>query len=241
MLRFFVRLVLLIAAVAAGRFAFEKAANLQMFALKDVVISTNGYFDPDTLVVLSGLEKGKSIFKQDITFAADMISRQKGVVSCSVDRGILSDINVDVEFAEPSLLINANSVFGLSKEGIVLPVNELTPDLPLVTGRKFKGARRYEQIEDPDIAYALDLYNTLNSRSPELCKRLSEINFKEKKLIIIYLSPDGTAVVLNKCYSESDIYRLDTLMNSGILKGNRIFDLRFGDVIVESSKKRGTL
>lgn len=241
MLKFFLRLVVLIAAVAIGRFAFEKVANLQLFALKDVEISTNGYIDRDTLVVLSGLEKGKSIFKQDVKFAAEMISRQKGVVSCSVDRGILSNINVDVEFAEPSLLINANSVFGLSKEGIVLPVNELTPDLPLVTGRKFKGAGHYEQIKDPDIAYALDFYNALNTRSPELCKRLSEINFKKKNLIIIYLSPDGTAIVLNKRYSESDIYRLDTLRSSGILEGNKIFDLRFGDVIVESSMKRGTL
>ena len=131
MLKYFVKLVVLIVAVGAGRFAFEKVANLPLFALEEVEINTNGYFDPDTLVVLSGLEKGKSIFKQDIKFAADMIARQKGVVSCVVDRGIFSDIIVNVEFAEPNLLINGDKVFGLSKEGIVLPVNDLTPDLPL--------------------------------------------------------------------------------------------------------------
>jgi len=241
MLKFFLKLIVLIVAVGAGRFAFEKVANLPLFALEEVEINTNGYFDPDTLVVLSGLEKGKSIFKQDIKFAADMIARQKGVVSCVVDRGILSDISVNVEFAEPNLLINGDRVFGLSKEGIVLPVNDLTPDLPLVTGRKFKDARCYEQIKDPDIAYALDLYNTLNSRSPALCRLLSEINFKGKNLIIIYFSPEGTAVVLNKHYSESDICRLCTLKESGMLNGRRIFDLRFGDVVIESSMKRGTL
>ncbi len=241
MLKFFIKLVVLIVAVGAGRFAFEKVANLPLFALEKVKINSNGYFDPDTLVALSGLEKGKSIFKQDIKFAADMIACQKGVVSCTVDRGVLSDISVNVEFAEPSLLINGDKVFGLSKEGVVLPVNDLTPDLPLVTGRKFKDARSYERITDPDIAYALDLYNALNSRSPALCRMLSEMNFKEKKLIMIYFSPDGTAVVLNKCYSESDIYRLCTLKESGMLTGRRIFDLRFGDIVVESSMKRGTL
>jgi cell division septal protein FtsQ len=241
MLKFFIKLVVLIIAVGVGRFAFEKVANLPLFALEEVKINSNGYFDPDTLVALSGLEKGKSIFKQDLKFAADMISRRKGVVSCAVDRGVLSDISVDVEFAEPSLLINGDKVFGLSKEGIILPVNDLTPDLPLVTGRKFKDARCYEQIKDPDIAYALDLYNALNSRSPALCKLLSEISFKGKNLIIVYFSPDGTAVVLDKCCSESDIYRLCTLEKAGMLTGRRVFDLRFGDVVVESSIKRGTL
>jgi cell division septal protein FtsQ len=227
--------------MGAGRLAFEKVADLPLFDLKDVKINTNGHFDPDTLVVLSGLEKGKSIFKQDIRFAADMIAGQKGVVSCAVDRGILSDITVNVEFAEPSLLINGNEVYGLSKEGIVLPVNELTPDLPLVTGRKFKGVKCYEKIKDPDVAYALDLYNLLYSRSPELCERLSEINFQGNNLIMLYFSPDGTAVVLNKCYDESDIYRLCTLGDSEIVEDSKIFDLRFGDVVIESSMKKGTL
>jgi cell division septal protein FtsQ len=241
MLKFFLKLVVLIVAVGAGRFAFEKVTNLRIFALENVEIKTNGYLDPDTLVVLSGLEKGKSIFKQDIKFAADAIARQKGVVSCAVDRGVLSDIRIHVKFAEPSLLINGNKIFGLSKEGIVLPVNDLTPDLPLVTGRKFKDARCYEQIKDPDIACALELYNALNSRSPELCRLLSEINFKGKNLIMVYFSPEGTAAVLDKRYSESDIYRLLTLKESGMLTGRRIFDLRFGDVVIESSMKRGTL
>ena len=237
----FMILVVSIVAVGAGRVVYEKAVDLPLFQLKEVEIRSNGYFNPDSLVVLSGLEKGKSIFKQDLKYAADMIARQNGVVSCAVDRGMFSEIRVDVNFAEPGLLISGDRVFGLSKEGIVLPVNELTPDLPLVTGRKFKKARCYEQIKDPDIAYALDLFNTLNAHLPSLSKRLSEINFKGKSLITVYFSPEGTAAVLDKCYDENSIYRLCALEKLGLLKGSRIFDLRFGDVVVESSMKRGTL
>jgi cell division septal protein FtsQ len=241
MLKYFVKLVVLIVALGLGRLAYENAADLPLFALEEVKIETNGYADPDSIVSVSGLEKGKSIFNQDINFAADMISKQKGVVSCIVDRGILSDIKIDVEYAEPGLLINGNQVYGLSKEGIVLPVNETTPDLPLVTGRRFRQARCYEQLKDPDIAYALKLYNTLKSHSPALCALLSEINFKGKNQIIIYFSPDGTSVVLDKHYSEFDILRLCALKETGMLKGQRIYDLRFGDVVVESSVKKGTL
>lgn len=241
MLKYFVKLVVLIVAVGVGRLAYEKATDLAFFALEDVKINSNGYCDPDTIIGVSGLEKGKSIFKQDVKFAADMISKRNGVVSCIVDRGILSDVNVDIEFAEPRLLISAGKVYGLSKEGIVLPVNEMTPDLPLVTGRQFRGARSFEILRDPDIAYALDLYDVIKSFSPGLGELLSEIHFRDSKSIIVYFSPEGTSAVLDKRYTKNDILRLCALSKSGMLKGRKIFDLRFGDIVVESSKERGTL
>jgi len=241
MLKNFLKLVVLIVAVGLGRLAYEKAIDLPMFALEDIKITTNGFPDPDSLVKLSGLEKGKSIFKQNLAYAADMIGKQNGVVSCVVDRGLISDIEINVNYAEPNLLINGDKVYGLSKEGIVLPVSQFTPDLPLVSGRKFKEASCYQRLKNPDIAYALDLYNILNERAPSLCGSLSEINFKGQNLITVYFSPDGTAVVLDKRYSEDDIYRLCALYKAGVLRGKRIFDLRFGDVVVESNIARGTL
>jgi hypothetical protein len=241
MLKKFLKLVVLIIAVGLGRFAYEKAIDLPIFVLEEIKIKTNGYFDPDSLVRISGLEKGKSIYRQDLKFAADMIARQNGVVSCAVDRGFISNVKVNINYAEPGLLINADRIYGLSKEGIVLPISQMTPDLPLVSGRRFKGASCYQRLKNPDIAYALDLYNSLNAHSPELCGLLSEINFGGKNLVMVYFSPDGTAAVLDKRYSEEDVYRLCALHKTGMLKGKRIFDLRFGDVVVESNIKRGTL
>lgn len=241
MLKNFLKLVVLIAAVGLGRFAYEKAIDLPLFALEEIEIKTNGYLDPDSLARISGLEKGKSIFRQDLKYAAEMISRQNGVVSCSVDRGFISNVKVEINYAEPGLLINGDKVYGISKEGIVLPVSRVTPDLPLVSGRSFKGASCFQRLKNPDIAYALDLYNSLSARSPELCGLLSEINFGNKNLVMVYFSPDGTAAVLDKQYSDEDVYRLCALHKTGMLRGKRIFDLRFGDVVVESAVKRGTL
>ena len=241
MLKIFVKLVVLIIAVGAGRFAYEKTSNLPLFALDEVHVSSNGYFDPDTIAAIGGLEKGKSIFKQDMAFSAEMISRQNGVISCMVDRGFISDVNVDIKIAEPMLLISGSKVFGLSKEGIVLPVNESTPDLPLITGRKFRNARLYGHIEDPDIAYALEFYNELKSASPGLVTLLSEINFSGNNVIKTYFSPDGTSVLLDKNFSGRDLFRLCALEKTGNLRGRRIFDLRFGDIVVESTMNKGSL
>lgn len=240
-LRISVKLLILALAAGIGRFAYLKAVKLPMFQLEKIEINANNRVDPDSIINLSGLVKGKSTHDQDIAHAADMIARQNGVVSCAVDRGIFTNIDVDIKFAQPELLLSGDRIFGLSREGIILPVDNLDVDFPVVSGREFKYVKCYQHIQDPDIAYALKLYNILKKYSPTLCGTMSEISFKIKNSITVYFSPEGTAVVLDKCFNENDIYRLCALYEFGLLKGGRIFDLRFGDVIVESSQKKGTL
>jgi hypothetical protein len=240
-LRIILKLLVILIAAGAGRFAYKKAVTLPMFELKEIKLNTNDYVDPDSIIHLSGLVKGRSTHEQNIVRAADLIARRNGVVSCVIDRGIFSNIDVDIKFAKPELLISGDRIYGLSREGIVLPVENREADFPVVSGRKFKSARCYRRLQDPEIAYALDLYNILKSYSPGLCDSMSEISFESKNLITVYFSPEGTAAVLDKCFTEEDICRLCALHASGLLKGGRIFDLRFGDVIVESAMTKGTL
>lgn len=241
MLKYFVKLIVLIVAVALGRFAYEKVVDLPMFDLKEIRIGGDNNFDRDSLMAISGLEKGKSIYKQNLKFAADALYRQPGVVSCTVDRGLISNFGIDINIAKPSLLINCGKLYGLSKEGMVLPIDNQLPDLPLVSGRKFENVKCFDVLRDPDISYALKLYDALKVLSPELCLRLSEINFKGNNYMKLCLSPAGTEVIINKRFDESDLKRLCALQKSAILKGKNIYDLRFGSVVVESSMKKGTL
>ncbi len=240
-MKIFLKLIVLIVAVAIGRLVFEKVVDLPMFKLKEIVVGGENYFDRDSVIQISGLEKGKSIYKQNINFAADALLRQPGVISCTVDRGLISGFNVDLSMAEPSLLINCDRLYGLSKEGIVLPLENEFPDLPLVTGRKFRNVKCFDALRDPDISYALKLYSALTEKSPELCLRLSEINFQKGNYMKLCLSPSGTEVIIKKQIADSDLKRLCALQKADILTGKKIYDLRFGSVVVESSMKKGTL
>ncbi len=241
MLKFFLKLVLLIVAVAAGRFAYEKAIDLPQFDLKGIDLTGNCDLSEDSVTVLSGLRIGQSVYRQNLKYALSSLSSHPAVIECSVDRGFDFDINIEIEMAEPALLIKGDGLYCLSQEGVVLPFRSDIPVLPLISGKKFTHIRPNERLRDSDILRALDLYRTMMRVSPALCLRLSEINFSSGSMIKVYLSPKGTIAVLDKRNFVESVQRMTVLNDSGMLKGNEIFDLRFGTMVIESSLDKGIL
>lgn len=234
MLKFLVKLVVLLLAVGAGRLAYDKVLDLPLFALKQVKIVGNWKTSADSLMTITGLEKGKSIYKQDLQYAARRLMRQPGIVGCLVERGLLGTITVRVDVAEPALLVNSRELNALSREGMILPMSKQQAVLPLVSGRKFASALCYDRLKDPDIAYALELYDALLATSPGLGARLSEINFGDEGTLRLYFSPAGTEILMNKFDIENSVKRLAVLSDSGILADTATFDLRYGPVTIES-------
>ncbi len=241
MLKFLVKLIVLIIARAVGRFAYEKAIALPLFALDKIELEGKWEIAPDSVRVVSGLEVGKSIYDQNLKYAASRFSQQPGVIECLVERGYFSTIYVEISVAEPALLINGDKLYGLSREGIVLPFDTQLPVLPLVTGRRFSSAGCFDRLKDPDIAYAIELYDALMAVSPELCGRLSEINFTSEDIMYLFFSPGGTKVVVDKRDFQDAVKRVAALNENGTLKGDKIYDFRFGAVAVESSSHKGIL
>jgi cell division septal protein FtsQ len=234
MLKIFVKLVVLILSVAGGRLAYDKALDLPPFALKNIHVNGNFTIPQDSILSVTGLEKGKSIYKQDLKYAASRLMKEPGVVSCSINRGYLNSIDIEVNVAEPALLVNNGQLSAISREGMVLPMNAQMPVLPLVSGRKFATLRCYDHVQDPDIAHALEAYDALMAISPNLCSRLSEINFGQDDALRLYFSPAGTEVLLDKSDIADSIKRLAALDDSGIAGDTAVFDLRFGPVMIES-------
>jgi cell division protein FtsQ len=235
MLKFFVKLVLLLLAIAAGRLAYVKGLELPIFALKEVIVSGNWKVSQDSILAVTGLERGKSVYKQNLKYAASRLMSQPGVVQCSLKRGYFSIINVNVTMAEPALLVNSGNLNALSREGMVLPMDSKQPVLPLVSGRRFSAVRCYDHLKDPDITYALETYDALMARSPNLSSRLSEINFGDDDALRLYFSPGGTEVLLDRSDIKNGIQRLAAIADSGLVSDTAVFDLRFGPVMIESA------
>jgi cell division septal protein FtsQ len=237
MLKIFLKLVVLILAVAVGRLAFINGLDLPPFALKNVTVTGNWQVSPDSILAITGLEKGKSIYKQNFKYAASRLIHHPGVVRCSIERGYFSTINVDVTMAEPALLVNRGNLNALSREGMILPMDSKMPVLPLVSGRRFAFAQCYDRLRDPDITYALKTYDALMAISPNLSTRLSEINFDGDDILRLYFSPAGTKVLLDKGDIENGIRRLAALIDSGMANpdsSGATYDLRFGPVMLET-------
>jgi cell division septal protein FtsQ len=241
MLKILVKLVVLTAAVALGRFAYERMIALPLFALERIEFDGDEVIPVDSLENITGLEMGKSVYRQNLKYATFRLSRYEGVIGCSVSRGLTSTIHVSIDCPDPVLLIRGARLYSVSREGVVLPFDDEVPVLPLITGRNFSRARCYDRLEDPDIAYAVGLYDALSKASKELTGRLSEINFSSGAIISLYFSPDGTRVILDKRDFADAINRMAVLDERGILRGRSVFDFRFGQVAVESSSAREIL
>jgi len=241
MLKFFLKLVLLMFAVAIGRFAYEKVIDFKIFELRKLEVRGNCGMSVDSIMTVAGLQQGKSIYRQNLNYAVKQISKLLDVTSCSIDRGLISSIDIEIETAEPALLLRGEKLYCVSREGIVLPFDENIPVLPIISGKRFSGVKLFDRLKDPDVVYALELYQNIMAVSPNLCARLSEINFGYDSQIRVYLSPGGIIAVLNKRHFEDAVRRLATLHENGLLEGKKIFDLRFGAVAVESSLKKGIL
>lgn len=241
MLKIFLRLVVLLAAVAAGRYAYERFTVLPCFALERIELDGNREMSADSIGIMTGLEMGVSIYKQNLKYATSRLSRYPGVIRCSISRGLTSTIHIQIDSADPALLIKGDRLYSLSREGMVLPFDDDVPVLPLVTGRSFSKAACYDRLDDPDIAYAVELYDSLLRISADLAGRLSEINFTTGAAMNLYFSPDGTCVILDKRDFSEAVRRVAALNENGILQGRGSFDFRFGPVAVESSSAKGVL
>ena len=241
MLKIFLKLVVLILSVAGGRLAYDKVLDLPLFDLDTVTVAGNSAMPVDSILTITGLERGKSIYKQDLKYAVSNLMRQPGVIECSIRRGRVSSIEVDVKVAEPALLVNGGELCALSREGMILPMRSDMPVLPLVSGRRFAHVRNFDRVKDPDVAYALGVYDALIAVSPGLTARLSEINFRGDKAIRLYFSPAGTMVLLNKSDIQDSIKRLAALEKSGMMADTVVLDLRFGPVMIESNAGEGVL
>ena len=241
MLKFLAKLVLLLLAVAGGRLAYEYGLDIPPFTLSKVEVTGNWKTSESSILAITGLEKGKSIYKQNLKYAANNIMKQPGVVECNIERGLFSKISIHVDVAEPALLVNNGQLNAISREGMILPMNNEMPILPLVSGHKFESTKCYEHIKDPDIAYALEAYDALLAASPNLCSRLSEISFKDGDDLRLFFSPAGTEVLIAKQDIKNSIKRLALLDNKGMAQDTAVFDLRFGPVMIESTLGEATL
>jgi cell division septal protein FtsQ len=234
MLKLLMKLIILISAVAGGRLVYDKALDLPPFVLRRLEVTGNSGMSENSLLRVTGLEIGKSIYKQNLSYALSRIMKQPGVIGCTIERGVFSIIEVDINMAEPALLVNSDELNALSREGIVLPLQAGLPVLPIVSGMKVAGVKRYERLKDPDIAYALETYDALMAASSDLSARLSEINFGRDGVMRLYFSPAGTRILIDKSDIKNCIRRLAVLADSGMISDTTMLDLRFGPVTVAS-------
>lgn len=116
-----------------------------------------------------------------------------------VSRKLPNKIVVEVvEHVPRYLLLAKNDLWGITKDGIVIPLEKTGryPDVPIISPDTNIQVFPYQKITSPSITMCLDYLNKLSETMPEHLDEISEITFDNNSLTI-YTYNDGIPVMVN--------------------------------------------
>jgi cell division protein FtsQ len=168
-----------------------------------------------------------------------------------IKRMLPGSLVIEVQEKRPALWINlpagllelGNSGFcGLSLEQEIIPLdqNDLSRDLPVVTGigvmvgnsASYLMPQPYQKWNDARVQKALKLFQTITELDPGSEGLLSEINLTELSNPILYLSP-GIKIMMGQGDFEKKWKRVQTILDGEKeISSFSCLDLRFDDQVL---------
>ena len=149
-------------------------------------------------------------------------------------------IRIAVKEREPVILVGLDRLYGVDREGILMPPFELSvmPDLPVLTGAEDVGSFEVGDslaVEWPQLGQALAFMDSLRQVTPALLDAISEIHVDESKGVELYLMDGGTRVKIAESGVRQALIGLGAVLDHLAMEGRlaRSIDLRFkGQVVV---------
>lgn len=224
-------LIIVAFSVISARYAYIKTGELSWFKLSEVEIECPEYLDDEQIISKSNLELGHSIFEQDFALAAESLVTLPGIEAVSVQRKLPSKVKLQLHPDKVVLFIKTDKIYGLTRGLKMININKRDKVLPVVTGISSRKKNSYRNTIN--MCYALSLYDELSLLSNNLSNRLSEIHFKNSKMIELYFDPGGVKVLLSLRNYKKSLSRLVVIDSKGLLGNTGSFDMTAGKMVVK--------
>lgn len=208
-----------------------------LFSVKEIQISAPAYFDRNTLLELSGIRAGTSIFWINSRKAAQRLLEEPAVLSVEVTRVFPSALVINVTGRAPfAYILIEGDCWLVDTEGIIYRQDSrLTGSLPVITGVERDQLALGQPLKDPDRAGALKAFAWALPAEPEL--NLSELNLADSKNMVLYTTA-GLKVLLG---DSGNMARKLALLREALpylseISGCRLLDVRSGEHLVVAEK-----
>ncbi|MCP4583328.1 MAG: FtsQ-type POTRA domain-containing protein [candidate division Zixibacteria bacterium] len=225
-------ILIISAAVTAGRFAFIELTGLSWFCLSDVEINCPESIEKDKVLEVSKFKIGEPVFGQDFGQAADSLIKIPGIEAVSVKRRLPGSVKIDLEPEAVVLFVKKKKIYGLTRALKLVEIDRPDYYLPVVTGLSEKKTYRYR--DNMKLCYSLALYENMESLSRNLSGRLAEIHFRDTRQVELIFDPGGVKVLLPLRNYQESLARLVLLDNKGILGNSGSFDMTAGKMVVKN-------
>ncbi len=225
---------LMIVSLAAGSgwFAFSQLSKLTWFRLVDVQVRCPEDIAKETVLEVSDLKLGESIFCQDFKRAGSSLLELPGIEAVRVRRKLPASIEIDLAHEKVVLFVKRKKLCGLTRSLKLVKIDRPVNILPIVTG--LSGASNLHYDDKMKLCYALAIKDKLNLLSENLAGRLSEIHFCNAELVELFFDPGGVRVLLPLRNHDEALTRLSILDFEGILGNSGFFDMTAGRMITKN-------
>ena len=170
------------------------------FSVRKVFVSGTHLLSSEEVMAVARVDTAGSIWDTDIEIIEERIRALPPVRDVSVSRMFPSNIHIEVEERRPVALLAGNGLWGIDREGVLLPRfrPEVGLDFPIITGFRVKDQVVGQPIRDANILQVARFLADLQTQVPVVYNLLSEITVSELFGIRAILVEQNTPVYFGK-------------------------------------------
>jgi phosphoribosylaminoimidazolecarboxamide formyltransferase/IMP cyclohydrolase len=160
-----------------GKYAVDYAAALPVFTVRQVVVEGTHYIDRNKIVASTGIKPGCGLFEVNLVAVAIKLKKEYAARDFTVFRRLPDTIIIRVQERKPMDLLGTVMVIGVDEVGFPLSHvgQEMVSTLPIVSGIKSTASLSDSQVKSR-LVTGLKLLDAISKDSPEIMKRISDIN-----------------------------------------------------------------
>ncbi|MCI0512294.1 FtsQ-type POTRA domain-containing protein [candidate division KSB1 bacterium] len=215
------------------------------FSAKAIQVKGTRQVSREKVIREAKIDSSQDIFELKPGQIAERIKKQNPLIQqVQVTRQFPATVEINVKEAKPyALLYDQQEVFGIDGEGVLLQGLPAAAryDLPLLTGIQLIRAPAGKYALSTGFTEVIACLKLLKNEFGYLWQALSEIQFRERTGIILYLMGHSTPIVLGRDAIPEKIKKLSLVFPylQPELEHIHYLDLRFaGQVIVKSWDSR---
>ena len=227
-------IVLFVAIVWAKNRITEGLQNAAGLRLAQVKVGGVHYLETDEVLEAAGLPLGENMYKLDLKGAAKRVAKMGWVDKVFLERRLPRTLVISIRERKPVAILDSFSLYGLDREGRVLPTSPslADEDLPLVSGVEVYAdavgtTRLAERVKD-----GLDFLIFLGKKDRTLARDVSEVCLSEDSTLKVTFL-DGVEVKFGPVVTELELKRMAAVLGDLGAKGQRAaaMDFRYRDSV----------
>ena len=198
--------ILILLGIIIGAIVFATCSPI--FNIQDIEVLNNSKVSSDTIISLSGINKGENIFKFISSNIVNNIKKNAYIKDVKIKRVIPSKVQIEVQEREAKFSIPVLGQYAyLSSQGYILEIAQNELNLPVIYGletpeENIVAGNRLINEDLEDLETVLRIMNSMQEN--ELYDKVTNIDISNKNDYIVYMQGEQKTIHLGDASNLSN-------------------------------------